>query len=220
MNDPNAPTVDGHLEYEASTGIRKMTGYKKGIVNVRFQDNGQVVSLTQFPDFEMYGMMKGTRTFNFIGSMKAVDETNGYFSDYIFNPDKKGFFKRWFGSQKTSFDHFEGITTNARNFDFKDRRGEDVKKMVKDSDGKLKVYNQISGEWLDSISFDKQKLWEYNELRKYRVEYVNNPLPSDSRFRIDLIALLNEDLRKAQENKDILENIQRADRKLREAKAK
>ena len=49
---------------------------------------------------------------------------------------------------------------------------------------------------------------------------TTRPLPSDSRFRTDLIALQNEDLRKAQESKDELENLQRNDRKLRKAAAK
>ena len=76
----------------------------------------------------------------------------------------------------------------------------------------------ITGDWLDHLIFDKEKLWDFEELTPYSVHYVSNPLPSDSRFRIDLIALLNENLKRAQENKDTLENIQRTDRKLRKKK--
>ena len=45
-------------------------------------------------------------------------------------------------------------------------------------------------------------------------------LESDSRSRIDSVALKGGDVDTAQVNKDKLENWQRADRKLREAAAK
>jgi len=49
---------------------------------------------------------------------------------------------------------------------------------------------------------------------------VDNPLPSDSKFREDLTELLNGNEVKAEEEKDRLEVLQRRDRKLREAAQK
>jgi hypothetical protein len=46
-----------------------------------------------------------------------------------------------------------------------------------------------------------------------REEY---PLPSDSKFRPDLSFYISDNIKKAQEQKDILEQMQRRDRKLRE----
>lgn len=84
--------------------------------------------------------------------------------------------------------------TNVRNFDFKDQRNGDLKKLVKDSGNRLKIHAQIEGDWLSHIKFGKETLWEYDQIRPYKLDYYSNPLPSDCRFRIDLIALLNEDL--------------------------
>jgi hypothetical protein len=45
---------------------------------------------------------------------------------------------------------------------------------------------------------------------------LDNGLPSSSIYRQDRISLEENKLKEAQENKEKLENIQRADRKLRE----
>jgi len=54
----------------------------------------------------------------------------------------------------------------------------------------------------------------------FKVVNVDNPLPSDSKFREDLTELLNGNEVKAEEEKDRLEVLQRRDRKLREAAQK
>lgn len=192
-----------------------MTGYKGGDMKITFPDSGQVIEVSKWPDFEMHGMMKGTRTFSLLGDLKVEDKTNGYYGDFIFNPDKKGWFKRMFtSSQKSSYDRVEGIITNCANFDYRERRGEDLKKMVKESEG-LEVFGECKGSWLEEMKIGKETFWKIDQFRAYKLEYVNNPLPSDCRFRIDLIALLNGDLKVGQENKDELENLQRDDRKMR-----
>jgi hypothetical protein len=159
--DAEKPSITGYFEFEAATGIRKMTGFKKGRVTTRFPD-GQEVSAKLFPNFEMHGMMRGTRTFSYLGDFKIVDEGNGYYADIIMNPERKGWFKRMFGGQKSPFSSCEGIVTNVRNFDFRDRRGEDIKKMIKESGGRLKVHSTIEGDWLDYLKFGKEKTWTFD----------------------------------------------------------
>jgi len=39
-SDESAPKVEGHFVFEASTGIRKMTGYKGGDMKITFPDSG------------------------------------------------------------------------------------------------------------------------------------------------------------------------------------
>ena len=53
-------------------------------------------------------------------------------------------------------------------------------------------------------------------LKKAQVQPVEDPLPSDCRFRSDLLALEQGDLDSAQREKERLENIQRREAKLRE----
>lgn len=47
----------------------------------------------------------------------------------------------------------------------------------------------MEGDWLEGVKFDKQSFWEFDRIKTYTLSYANNPLPSDCRFRIDLIAL-------------------------------
>lgn len=81
--------------------------------------------------------------------------------------------------------------------------------------GEINIYSKLEGCWTKDMKIDDVLVWEYTKYRPQRVVYVNNPLPSDCRFRTDLIALLNHDYVKAQEQKDELENTQRNDRMLR-----
>lgn len=76
----------------------------------------------------MHGLMRGTRTYDYFKSMKLSDEGNNIHTDIIFNPDKKGWFRRMFSSQKTSHDYYEGIITNMKDFDYKSERNSDIEK--------------------------------------------------------------------------------------------
>ena len=74
---------------------------------------------------------------------------------------------------------------------------------------------KIEGEWTNYISFDGHKYWtvkDYEPIPLYKMEYT---LPSDSTNRADLNYLLQNDEINAQAEKEKLEELQRADRKLR-----
>ena len=161
----------------------------------------------------MYGLMRGTRTYDYTKNMKISDDENNIHAEIIFNPDRKGWFKRMFFSQKTTNDFFEGIITNQRDFDLRYERSGDLDKTAKKNN--ITIYSKMEGSWIKNLKIDDETVWDYKKLKPQSLWYVNNPLPSDCRFRTDLIALLNSDLSKAQELKDELENIQRNDRKLR-----
>ena len=57
-----------------------------------------------------------------------------------------------------------------------------------------------------TLATDPSDLWVAEE----------NPLPSDSRYRADLIALAQGDLKEAQVQKELLERQQRHEKKMRE----
>lgn len=121
-------------------------------------------------------------------------------------------------SQKTHHDYFDGVITDSIDFDYKANRGDDVEKMSKKHN--IRIYTKFDGNWTERMTADDEIMWEYTKYKPMKLNYINNPLPSDCRFRTDLIALLNNDYSKAQEQKDELENIQRNDRKLRKNAAK
>lgn len=161
----------------------------------------------------MYGLMKGNRTYDYTNVLKVSDQWNDVHCEIIFNPDKKGWFKRMFSSQKTNHDFIEGIISNSKDFDYKTERIDDINKMKKKHN--IEIYSKLEGNWTESFSIDNEVVWEYAKYKPMKLSFVNNPLPSDGRFRTDLIALLNHDYARAQDEKDKIENIQRDDRKLR-----
>ena len=74
---------------------------------------------------------------------------------------------------------------------------------------------QCTGNWLSHVDWDGKRYWTLNEEEVAEWIPEGDPLPSDARFRADLAALAAGDDEEAQRQKEILENIQRADAKLR-----
>lgn len=164
----NSPIVDGYWAFEASTGLTAITGSKEGRVRIYFPDTKQMIVATAFPGCDMRGVMKGTRTYDFVGQLKISDEGNQLYTDVIFNPDKKGWFKRMFSSaQKTHHDYFEGVITDSKEFDYKSERGNDLDKMQKK--GKLKVHARMEGNWTTSMNVDDVLVWEYVKYKPLKV---------------------------------------------------
>lgn len=79
----------------------------------------------------------------------------------------------------------------------------------------------VEGSWLEKVEFitkDKTKkvYWEMEKTKKFSIQPVDHPLPSDSRFRKDLIYFKQGDLENSQLWKTKLEEIQRKERKWRQ----
>jgi hypothetical protein len=74
---------------------------------------------------------------------------------------------------------------------------------------------EIHGRWTQEIFVDGEPILGLNDF-PHKLEYEPDPLASDSRYRADLIAWQLDDFDLAMDKKEKLENMQRADRKLRE----
>ena len=57
--------------------------------------------------------------------------------------------------------------------------------------------SQVRGSWLDYIEFDNVRYWDINYNDPAKIIKTHTPLPSDCRFREDLIDLASGDLAKA-----------------------
>lgn len=154
-----------------------ISGYKRGKIRVVFPDNEQEIVAHTFPEFEMKGLMKGDRTFDYLKGLKVSDYENNVHADIVVNPDKKGWFRRMFSSsQKTAYDHVDGVISDSEDFEFKDYRGTELTKIEKDND--IQIYHKLQGNWTTSYKVDDEEVWNKN-YRHLTVQYVNNPLPSD-----------------------------------------
>mmetsp|Transcript_35594 Transcript_35594/g.79082 ORF Transcript_35594/g.79082 Transcript_35594/m.79082 type:complete len:531 (+) Transcript_35594:289-1881(+) len=78
------------------------------------------------------------------------------------------------------------------------------------------LLSSLEGSWLSHVDFDGQRYWSLAKEKPEKWQPVQNPLPSDARYRHDLAVLARGDLKQAQEWKEKLENLQRRDKKLRE----
>jgi len=76
----------------------------------------------------------------------------------------------------------------------------------------------IQGSWIKALIIDDKKYWNIKMNIISPQLPVSNPLPSDARYREDLIWLYKEELDFAQKWKLALENIQRKDATLRKKK--
>ena len=81
------------------------------------------------------------------------------------------------------------------------------------------VVSKIFGTYMGYIEFDGVRYWDVRKCKSYGVieDDYDSCLGSEWRKRLDSIEVKRGDWDQAQINKDLLENIQRADRKLREA---
>lgn len=78
-----------------------------------------------------------------------------------------------------------------------------------------KVVCKLEGSWLAYLDIDNQRVWTLRDSHPDSWTPVQDPLPSDSRYRQDLAMVAQGDLKAAQEWKEKLEHRQRADKKLR-----
>lgn len=79
-----------------------------------------------------------------------------------------------------------------------------------------KVVSVLKGSYLSHIEFDGKRYWDFRENFPIKVIDTDKPLPSSSLLREDRILLEQGRLEEAQIAKEKIENLQRADRKLRQ----
>ena len=179
--------MEGNLELIGKFKKNSLVGGFKGKVNVIFND-GQVISYT-YPQFRAGGMIFGSRTVNWENQMVFEDLKNSIQATIVFGPKKK---KSWFTKAVGKHDDFAGEIV---------------------CDG-TKV-TEIEGSWIEGLSFDGVRMWDSNVHRPVFHKFMANPLPSDWRYREDLVWLAKGNSEIAQKWKYKIEERQREDRKLR-----
>jgi hypothetical protein len=80
----------------------------------------------------------------------------------------------------------------------------------------LSVESEFEGHWNGAMMFDHRQYLDFQTDLPNKVELEEFALPSDTRFRKDLVNLIKDDIEQAQTEKGILEEVQRRDRRLRE----
>jgi len=123
----------------------------------------------------------------------------------------------FFSSKKKEHDIFEGkiyfYDPNVEHKSFKNKKDED-KEELKYKDLEKEICT-ISGSFLQSIKFGNQEFWNIDRAKPASYKPIEDPIPSDVRFREDLIWLKYGNVKMAEDWKIRLEEQQRHDRKMR-----
>lgn len=206
----------GQWTYNAEIGVNKFLIFNEGWINLVFEDGEKFKIM--FPCIEMKGMLVGGASARAQGSIVVVQEEKGVKGVCKIGEKKKKGFKAFFSSEKS--DRFSGSIFFYDKSVYKKMFDEDWLKMMKKmSDGSdlMKKICDIGGSWIEKIIFDKKVYWEMDKeefLCKQQM-FLEDSLPSDSRFREDLIWLFYGNESYSQEWKIALEAQQRVDRKNR-----
>ena len=198
--------IYGHLITDASVYLNSLYTSRLGKCFIKFKDD--TLFRVIMPPITLKGLSLGDRLFNFIDKGLVLDLTNGLCSYIEMNPEELGFFESFFKSKKSFPDYFRGNIVEIKDVSIDENGGNH--KLRKNA----KTYGNIEGEWTSFISFDGVEYWNNNmkTLKLFSHEFT---LPSDGRFRPDLINLIDGKEEQSQIEKEKLEVRQRQDRKLR-----
>jgi len=182
-------TYYGFYELKGALKGNSVVAQQFGPNTVQFKDGTKIHFI--LPPFKLNGLLFGARTIEFQGSIVFTDEKNDLEAKLAMYENPSMFSRNLHPS-----DHFEGAITRLNG-----DKGREISK--------------ISGHWTSYIEFDGKRYWDLKMVDPISHVDTKIPLPSDARYREDLIYLAKRDMAKSQEHKIRLEKIQRADRKLR-----
>jgi hypothetical protein len=194
--------IFGFTELDGAIKFNSLLGSFKGPTTVKFQD-GQSVIFHQ-PKFRLEGMLWGDRTLSWEGEFKFEDPKNNWVAILHIGADPRGYNPL---KLKVKKDTILG------------------KVYVPEGNRLDKIKTELAtlhGSWVKELTVVKsgveRKLWEMDREMPVRHFPVADPLPSDWRYREDLIWLGRDNTDIAQKWKTTLETRQRDDRELRKRK--
>ena len=199
--------IYGHLITDASVYINTLYSTRLGKCFIKFKDG--TLFQVRLPPIVLKGISMGDRIYNYYNKCIVQDLTNKLTAYIEMNPDEPGYFASFFKSKQTFPDYFRGKIVDSKFITPDDNNGDH--KLAKGA----KSYGDIEGEWTSYISFDNVEYWNNYKCKALTVYSHEFTLPSDGRYRGDLINLIKGDQEKSQIEKENLEVRQRKDRKLR-----
>ena len=212
-------SLHGYYEFMAGTSANSVKARQRGPTVVTVDKTTYYIT---FPVVNISGTMIGKRYFNWQGILTVTSPSENLYSEVIFNPDKKGTISGIFGKSQTPSDFFIGTIQRIKpthpiltEQGMKAMQESGKKSLAKLGEEVETEISKIEGYWTMFLDIDKKRYWSFDEYRPYPLANVSDPLPSDSSLRPDLKCMIEENMEEAQVQKDILENIQRRDRKLR-----
>lgn len=211
----------GFYEFTGSMGANHLKSGLRGPNNIQFADGHHI--RFKSVDFKLGGTVMGERTIEACGHIVFEDLTNNRKAVIVFSTYKKtGFWRKTESGRK---DEFMGVIYNcepiinpkasAKALYGKSATDITDLKQIKDMVGKPLL--EIEGSWLRSLNIGGKKYWDIDGDLPLRQTPTlgNSVLPSDWRYREDLLWLKYDYMKIAQKWKFRMEEQQRHDRRLR-----
>lgn len=159
------------------------------------------------------------RSVIFFGDLKELDQIEGLITDLPLDLDVQGDVlanKKLPHNKKRSLVQigFNDIIGGSKKISLKSFK----KKYAKSKTAK-KSEIPIKGSWISNLLIDSKEFWNPNR-NKFACKLVQDPLPSDVRFREDILWLKQGNFQQAQQWKLKIESVMRNERKRREEMSK
>ncbi|KYQ96866.1 oxysterol binding family protein [Tieghemostelium lacteum] len=207
----------GYGQWSASCLGNIVKGYQRGPHVIEFADGGKIT--WNLPDILIKGIFFGDRVTEFSGKTLFTDEANKLVCELKFNPHSLGFFKSLISKQKEPSDTFIGNIYKVSGDNLTSSSSSISSKKDKEKYSEDDIVAKIDGTWLTQLNIGGNVYWNL-KMVPTGILYEEDPLPSDSRFRLDLKYLKEGDIEKAKMYKAQLEDKQRAEAKSRKESLK
>jgi len=200
MGPKNLYHFYGYGEWIASFRGNSIKGQQEGTTVIEFADGGSISY--SLPAAWIGGILVGDRVVEYDGLMRFRDDKNKIGCDLLINPPQARSFWGW-GAKKNPSDYFIGSVYRVQGDNWDDETTHEN-------------ISKAEGSWMGCLEFDGKIYWDWQlGLPRFIPSPADDPLPSDCRFREDLIALGKGDLEAANQWKGTLEIKQRGEAKLR-----
>lgn len=182
-------------------GLNKIRGARSGKNIIKFKDGSMYTFSNLYT--RINGVMLGDRIYNYYGDLVVKDYKNKIEAIASFQDElAEGVIQKLFAKKKTV--QYDECKIEIRQLNPTTKQKE--------------LKSTGVGSWLGQVVFDDKVYWSYFDENK--TEWSQEGLwllPSDSFFREDLNAVVKGDIDLAQKEKERLEELQRADQRLRDA---
>eukprot|EP00347_Sterkiella_histriomuscorum_P010009 403339035 len=189
--------VSGYYEFKAKISGNNLIMRNEGPNNIRFSD-GQTITY-EYPVTKLGGMLWGDRVLNIEGHMVFEDKQNELKAVVIFHHHR--------------YDKFIGQIYH-KDVNVKPSKKDPSK--LSDLKDVAKVICEINGSIFENLTIGGQEYWNIDTMEPMKALPIPNALPSDPRYREDLIWLKRDNENYSQIWKTRLEIQQRYERKLRQ----
>jgi hypothetical protein len=202
----------GRYEMIAKLDTNTLYIWQDGPNIIEFKDGSKI----QFhlPGIKCSGMLLGDRTCYYHGVARFIDKKNKIKGVVKMSAgERKGYF-----TTKKQHDEFLGklyYYDPSKDKTDELKPGKDLEKEdLKYADIEKEI-SSIKGSFLENLLFDDKDFWVIDKIQPSTYKAIEDPLPSDCRFREDLIWLKYGNMKNAEDWKLRLEEQQRWDRKNR-----